>query len=81
MPTYEYHCPENGQTVSVFHGIRDRLHTWGEVCEMASIHVGVTSPDEMVERVIGAGSFFVKRPGQLANPVSGGCCGTHGCSD
>jgi predicted nucleic acid-binding Zn ribbon protein len=32
MPTYDYFCEDNQQTVSVAHGMRERLWTWGEVC-------------------------------------------------
>lgn len=81
MPTYEYQCPANGQTVSVFHGISIKLQTWGEVCELASIGLGNTSQNEPVKRLIGKGTLFIKRPGQTVKPVSGSCCGTHGCND
>lgn len=52
MPIYEYHCPANGQTVEVLHGMNDRMNTWGKVCALAGIDVGDTAPDEPVERLL-----------------------------
>lgn len=55
MPTYDYYCSENQRTVEVFHGIRDSIETWGELCELAEIPPGETPPEADVERQIGAG--------------------------
>jgi hypothetical protein len=42
MPQYDYHCPANGQTVTVRHGINIELTTWGEVCYAAQVSLGET---------------------------------------
>lgn len=55
MPTYDYLCPENGRTETVFHAMSTRVATWGELCELASIDVGSTAPESPVERQMGTG--------------------------
>lgn len=52
MPRYDYQCPANGFVVEVRHGINERLKTWGELCERASIDPEDTSPDSPVELVV-----------------------------
>ena len=54
MPLYEYHCPENGQTVTVRHASTLRLKVWGEVCYAAQVALGETDFMSPVERLIGA---------------------------
>lgn len=80
MPTYDYYCPENGREVAVFHAMRVRLATWGELCDLASVDVGQTAPDTPVQRRIGTGIVMAQRPDQLAGHGAG-CCGLHGCGD
>ena len=53
MPFYDYFCETNRRTVEVAHPIRERLQTWGEVCERAGIPKGKTSPKAKVMRLIG----------------------------
>lgn len=52
MPVYEYYCPANNCHVEVTHGINERLTTWGELCEVASLYPGDTALDEPVERLL-----------------------------
>jgi hypothetical protein len=53
MPVYEYYCPANGKSVEVEHAIsREKLKTWGEVCELAGVAPGKTPADSPVERLI-----------------------------
>jgi len=54
MPNYDYHCPANGRRVEVFHPIKDRLRTWGELCRRAGIDPGDTPADAPVEKLISA---------------------------
>ncbi len=75
MPYYEYHCPANGRTVEVRHGMSERLASWSEVAERSATPLGNTPPDSPVERLMSAPA-----------PVSGaadareaGGCG-HGCA-
>lgn len=42
MPSYDYYCATNGQTVTVKHGIEVELTTWGEVCYAAQYTMGDT---------------------------------------
>lgn len=52
MPFYDYFCQENGKTVEVYHDIRTRLKTWGEVCQTVGIDPGKTSAKAAVVRLI-----------------------------
>lgn len=77
MPTYEYYCPANHQTLEVLHGMSTQLSTWGEVCERAGVDPGKTPHSAPVEKLLGAGMVIAKsRPAEdfnCGNP--GGCCG------
>ena len=42
MPTYEYYCAANRQTVEVMHGMSRSVSTWAELCELA--HNQSTNP-------------------------------------
>jgi len=63
MPSYDYHCEENGQTIEVVHGIDTRLQTWGEVCYVAQMPPGQTDPMAPVKKV------FKTAPG-VAVPIA-----------
>ena len=52
MPVYEYHCPENGLSAEVYHGMNDAIRTWGELCERLGAPLGDTPADSPVERLI-----------------------------
>ena len=75
MALYEYHCPENGRTVEVRHGMNERVDTWGELCARTGRDPGATPADAPVERLMSTAS--VGSPGGAAPPVGG--CGT-GCA-
>ena len=55
MPTYDYHCPENGQTIEVFHSMSTTLATWGDLCDAAEHDPGDTPRCTPIERQTGAG--------------------------
>lgn len=80
MPTYDYHCPENGREVAVYHAMSERITTWGELCDRASIDAGRTPRESPVQRQIGAGIVMARKPDQLSR-FGARCCGTHGCGD
>ncbi|MDZ4688610.1 MAG: hypothetical protein SH850_26350 [Planctomycetaceae bacterium] len=63
MITYQYHCPNNGQTLEVQHGMKERLATWGELCQRAGAELNGTPETAAVERLISGG---------LMGTVSGG---------
>jgi hypothetical protein len=75
MPTYEYYCPSNQQTVEVLHGMNESIKTWGVLSNVAGIDYGDTSPDSPVERKLSAVSLLPKR-GETGPSIGG--CGT-GC--
>ena len=85
MPTYEYYCPANHETLEVMHGMSRKVATWGELCELAEQKLGKTSTDEPVEKLLSAGMVITgdkQSPAMdCANPGigAGGCCGG-GCS-
>jgi len=78
MPTYEYYCEANGQTVDVIHLMSRELETWGEVCELAEIEVGETPRDSPVIRQLSAISSLIPKSGNEPRGGSGGCCGGGG---
>ena len=51
MPSYDYHCEANGQTVEVEHPMSKTLHIWAEVCYYAQIPLGDTDPEASVNKV------------------------------
>ena len=78
MPTYEYYCEVNDQTLEVLHGMNDTISTWGGLCRVAEIELGGTPEDSPVERKLSAVSLLPKK-GEGSNPATGGCCGGVGC--
>ena len=52
MPLYDYYCAENDRTVEVNHPMSVTLTTWGEICYVAQIPLGETSPLASVKRII-----------------------------
>jgi len=54
MPTYDYYCKANKKTVSVKHGINERLKTWKDVCRLAEIPLGKTPRNATVQKLISA---------------------------
>ena len=82
MPSYDYRCDANDRVIEVRHHMNEKLSTWGELCALAGIDPGATSPDEPVERLITGGQ--VVRSSSLGDadaPAcgSGPCCGGGAC--
>ena len=81
MPTYDYHCPANGQVLEVEHKLAEKLTTWGELCARAGHAPGSTAPGSRVERLITGGN--VVRAGALGStrerPCDTGPCGAPVC--
>ncbi|EIJ42422.1 hypothetical protein BegalDRAFT_1541 [Beggiatoa alba B18LD] len=84
MPTYDYHCASNGQTIEAKHGMNEELSTWGELCANTGLALGNTPADTPIVRLITGGQIVSSRA--LKNPdmpacASGGCgggmCGLH----
>ena len=82
MPTYDYRCDSNGQTVEVKHRMSENISTWGELCETAGMDVGTTPADSPVRR-LATGGQVVKSSnlGDASAPAcsSGPCCGGGMC--
>ncbi len=82
MPTYDYRCDANGQTVEVKHRISESVSTWGELCQLSGQSLGGTPAVTPVKRLATGGQ--VVRSGSLGGgsaPAcsSGPCCGGGGC--
>ncbi|MEE9405365.1 MAG: hypothetical protein V3V20_10760 [Algisphaera sp.] len=80
MPTYEYFCPENGQSVEVLHPMSTTLNTWGEICSTQDLDLGNTPANTPVEKLLGTGMVLTNaraaRNDNCGGPSpSGGCCG------
>lgn len=78
MPTYQYYCTDNHQTLEVMHSMSRSVNTWGELCELAEQDSGPTPADTPVEKLLGTGMVFAKKPTAAdcsGPPMGGGCCG------
>ena len=76
MPSYDYRCEQNGRVVEVSHKMSEKLTTWGEVCEKASLEPGDTPSDTPVVRLITGGNVISSST--LSNPEAPSCA-TGGC--
>ena len=81
MPTYDYHCAGNQRTISVQHGMKESISTWGELCQRTAEDPGKTPLDTPIERVISGGIAL-----PIASPAPqlpmAGCCGNpSGCGN
>lgn len=74
MPTYDYHCEENARTVTVQHGMKDAIQTWGELCQRAGLDPNNTPATAPVERIISGGIALPIASASPALPMAG-CCG------
>ncbi len=74
MPTYDYHCEQNARTVTVQHGMKDSIQTWGELCQRAGLDPNNTPATAPVERIISGGIALPIASASPALPMAG-CCG------
>lgn len=81
MPTYDYRCEANGQTIEVKHRMSETLTHWGQLCEMAGIAPGDTPTDAPVERLATGGQVVTSASLKDSVPpcATGPCCGGGGC--
>jgi hypothetical protein len=81
MPTYDYHCPANGEVLEVEHKLAETLATWGELCARTGHAPGATTPNAPIVRLITGGN--VVRAGALGSarerPCDTGPCGAPPC--
>ena len=79
MPTYDYYCSANAQTVEVRHRMSESLTTWGEVCAKANVNPGDTPLDTPVKQLITGGNLISgKEEVQTAEPMTAGSRCAHG---
>jgi hypothetical protein len=50
MPSFDFFCPANGQTVEVMLKLHESLTTWGELCARKGIDPGDTPADAPIEK-------------------------------
>lgn len=74
MPTYDYHCASNQQTLSVQHSMKESLSTWGELCQRTQQDPGKTPLETPIERVI-SGGIALPIPTAIPQLPMAGCCG------
>lgn len=82
MPTYDYHCANNGLVVEVNHKMNDTISTWGELCELANVDPGNTPANSPVKKLATGGQIVSSK--NLGSPTapacaSGPCCGANAC--
>lgn len=76
MPTFDFHCPANGQTVEVMLKLHENLATWGELCARKGMPVGDTPPEAPIEKVFtGAVVMDKAKMGSGTPPVNMGYTG------
>ena len=61
MPSYDYFCELNGETVEAKHSINASISNWGELCYVAQHPLGETDPLAPVRKLI--------RPPAIAFPT------------
>ena len=83
MPTYEYFCEANGQTIEVSHRMSERLTSWGELCQRSGTDPGRTAGPTPIRRLISASAVLSGKGSssaeQAANCDAGAACCGGGC--
>lgn len=78
MPTYQYHCEQNGETLEVQHRMTETLKTWGELCARLERDPGKTPADTPIATIISGGLLATVSGGTPKSesllPMAG-CCG------
>ena len=74
VPTYDYHCEQNSRTVTVQHGMKDAIQTWGQLCQRAGLEPSDTPANAPVERIISGGIALPIASASPALPMAN-CCG------
>ncbi len=50
MPSFDFHCAANGQTIEVMLKMHETISTWGELCARKEISLGDTPADAPIEK-------------------------------
>lgn len=59
MPVYEYRCDDNGQTVTVKHGMDYVIRNWGELCFAAQVPMGDIDFEAPVRKLMSAPAISI----------------------
>ena len=51
MPSFDFHCAANGQTIEVMLKMHETISTWGELCAKKALPLGETLADAPIEKV------------------------------
>lgn len=51
MPSFDFHCAANGQTIEVMLKMHEVIATWGELCERKGLPLGDTPAEAPIEKV------------------------------
>jgi hypothetical protein len=51
MPSFDFLCPANGQTIEVMLKMHESITTWGELCARRGLPLGDTPADAPIEKV------------------------------
>ncbi|MCZ6804117.1 MAG: zinc ribbon domain-containing protein [Proteobacteria bacterium] len=70
MPSYDYYCELNGETVEATHSIKASISNWGELCYVTQYPLGETDPLAPVRKLI--------RPPAIAFPTGNAELKNHG---
>jgi hypothetical protein len=63
---YEYYCNDNDVCLEVIHGFKEKIETWGQLCQLAGAPLGETPAETPVTRLISAPSLaFPKTSSEL----------------
>jgi len=54
LPSYDYFCESNGETIEATHSINASISNWGELCYVTQHPLGETDPLAAVRKVIRA---------------------------
>ncbi len=76
MPTYDYHCPDNGRTVPVWHSVNRHLATWGDLCAETGEALGDTPAAAPLNRLITGGQVITRGETGAPTPMP---CGKRTC--
>ena len=52
MPRYDYYCAANDTVIEVVHPLREKLQSWGQVCERSGHGLGGVPANTQVRRII-----------------------------
>lgn len=85
MPSYDYYCEANGQTLEVRHKMNEQVYTWGQLCEITGSKPGETPLQTPVKKLATGGQIV--RPSSLGSgahaappcETNGVCCGGGMC--